>query len=661
MLKPSNTSAPNKDDVDPGNVGDTTLTDAMRRWKESWDYQKNNWHERWLRDNKLYDSERYDAAYYGTTDTFVPVTFQTIETMVTALFNANLRWDFKSSDPMRQVDVEPLNALLDEYADDDGWDIKEEETYREILITGMASGIMSWEMDHLHWEPLAMQDTIVDPTIKKPEDLQEPGHYAGRRYYVRKGSLDDYEVIDTDPESKTYGEMIKRYTKTPDTSGDGKNTAEPDDKTLKEMFVGSTLTSPEENQDEIIEIWDVDKVVTIKNRTYVIEDRTNPHKYRHEMNLLAKFMKEIPDVASIGEEIEPMEIEGEDLAPTGISQEEYDKKEAEAKRKAKAMSKGVVPIFFGRNYRRTSLFFAKSEIDSIAKEQELLNDQTNEENDYIIRQLKAQKELDPEYEDWLDLIDDEYGTIYPFKPGSLVDRTVQQLPQNSFASRATIKNEIREATAISEAANGTLSDKDRTKYEVSSALGQTGERIKAKARVFAADWFYWQAWISFKLMQLYIDKPLVVEVPGSSLSQEKLQQISDTYGIDLPPGTAIFDPADYQGDDWKPRIKLEVDAQVQEQQNMQKAREGFAIVIQDPTNNLDAAKKVFYPKMFDLDQKDIDEIITPPAPMEAPLGDPNAMGGQVDPNALPIDPAALQGAIPQDAPIIPEEQGAPVV
>lgn len=636
MLKPTQNTSGDKTSTDEG-VTETTLTKTMKRWQESWDYQKDHWHEKWLRDNKLYDSERYNASYYGTTDTFVPVTFTTIETIVTALFNANLRWDFKSSDPMRQVDVEPLNALIDEYADDDGWDLKEEEGYREVLITGMTGGWMSWEMDHLHWEPLAMQDTIIDPTIKRPEQLQESGHYGGRRYFVRKGSLDDYEVVDTDPESKTYGEMIKRYTMPKVETGSGSaNTAEPDDKLLKEMFSGSTLKNASENQDEIIEIWDVDNVVTVLNRSYTIEDRVNPHKYRHEMNLYNKFLRDIPDAP------EDVEADSEAFA------EETEKKQEEAKRKAKAMSKGIVPLFIGRNYRRTSLLYAKSEIDSIAKEQELLNDQTNEENDAIIKMIKTQKELDPEYEDWLDLIDDEEGTIYPFKPGSLKNIERQQLPQNSFVSRQTIKSEIRETTAISEAANGTLSDKDRTKYEVSSALGQTGERIKAKARVFAGDWFYWQAWISFKLVQLYVDKPLVVEVPGSSLSQEKIDEIQREYGIELPPGTAIFDPSDYQGDDWKPRIKLEVDAQAQEQENMQKAREGFAIIVQDPTNNLEAAKKIMYPKMFDIDQKDIDEIITPPMQPQGAEGavGPDGLPLPVDPNALPPEQAILPQGVP---------------
>ncbi len=642
-----------------GQTVDSALTEGMKRFNESWTYQKNNWHDKWLRDNSLYDSERWSASYYGTTDTFVPITFQTIETIVTALFNANLRWDYTSGDPMRKRGVEPLNALVDEYAEDDQWDIKEEETYRETLITGMSANIMSWDMDHPHWEPFSMQDAIIDPTIKRPEQLQQKGHYAGRRFYVRKGDLDDYEVVDTDPESETYGEMIKRYNiPKPNLSGSGPMTGEPDDKTLKEMFNGSTLSDAYKDQDEIFEIWDVDKVVTIMNRSYVIENRTNPHKYRHELNLLNKFLKDIPEPGDPAQE-EPIEgVEAVQEDP----QAEYEKAQEEAKRKAKAMAKGIVPLFFSRNYRRLSLFFAKSEIDSIAKEQELLNDQTNMENDYIIRQLKSQKELDPEYEDWLDLIDDEEGTVYPFKPGSLVDRAVPVLPQNSFANRAVVKNEIREATAISEAAAGSLSDKDRTKFEVKSSLGQTGARIESKARIFEKDALYWQAWITLKLIQLYQDKVLVVTVPGSSLTQEEIDEVKRRYDIDLPPGTAIFDPAEYQGDDWRPRIQLEVDAQSKEAENQNNAQQGYAIVIQDPTNNLQEAKKVFYPKMFDLDQTDIDKIITQaPAPAAPTAVDPNAMGGEgiVDPNAPQPVPIA---APPQAGAPVPQPiQGAPVV
>ncbi|SDW89772.1 hypothetical protein SAMN04487912_105283 [Arthrobacter sp. cf158] len=72
----------------------------MKRFDDSWKYAKTNFHDKWDRDNKLYDNERYKKAYKGTTDTFVPMPFSIVETLTTAVFNANLRFQLKSGTPI---------------------------------------------------------------------------------------------------------------------------------------------------------------------------------------------------------------------------------------------------------------------------------------------------------------------------------------------------------------------------------------------------------------------------------------------------------------------------------------------------------------------------------------------------------------------------------
>ncbi|QHF24220.1 hypothetical protein GTU73_09485 [Rathayibacter sp. VKM Ac-2804] len=253
-----------------------------------------------------------------------------------------------------------------------------------------------------------------------------------------------------------------------------------------------------------------------------------------------------------------------------------------------------MPFYFYRNYRKKSLFYACSELNAIAKEVERLNDMTNMEGDAIIKQLAMQRELDEDYIDFIDLINDDPGTVYPFKLGSLGNIPGPVIPANSFNNRVEIKNGIREATAISEAANGTLSEKDRTKFEVGSALQQTGARIESKARIFTADALYWKYWILLKMIQLYVDRPLVVAAPEAKKTGA---DVLVEYGFDvanidpdLMEGVAVFDPASIQGD-WKPRIALEVDAESKQAESRREARETYQAVIQDPTNNLAEAKK----------------------------------------------------------------------
>lgn len=621
----------------------SVLAKTKKRFDDSWDYAKDNWHAKWDRDNKLYDGERTKPNYVNSvTDTSVPMVFSTIETMVSAMNNANLRFDYASGDPMKKVSTAPLNALVDEDWDDDGWDSLLEEMYRETFNTGMCGAIMSWDADddRPHVDAFAMRDAIVDPTIKQPSQLQRPGAYAGRRFYVRKGTLEGVQIIDADPNSKTYGELVPRYKNIEEGPVDGQE--EPTDKQLKEIFGASTLKTAATDQDELIEIWDIDRVVTMKNRTAIIEDRENPHKVRHELSLRRRYVEEVEARRIAGEFLSEQEVEmdGQMIQDYAIDQDGYNKALKDAEARAKREARGIVPIFFFRNYRRLSLFYAKSEIDSIAKEQELLNDMTNMESDFIIRQLAPQRELDPEYQDWIDLIDNDPDTVYPFKPGSLGNIAPPVLPANSFNNRLNIKNEMREATAIAEASKGIQSVKETTAEEVKTLRQGTGQRIESKARIFEKDGLYWWGWILMKFYQLYRDNVLVVEAPDANQDPEEVYQ---KYGIELPKGAAIYDPAEYQGD-WRPRISLEIDAQNKQIDEMRSARESYGIIIQDPTNNLTAAKKILYPKMFNIDKADLDEI-TEQDPMAGAMGgmDPMlAAGGAVDP-AAQADPTAETG------------------
>lgn len=599
---------------------DEVLEKALKRFEDSWTYAKDNWHKKWDRDNKLYDNERVYASYEGTTDTFVPMVFSTIETMVAEINNANVRFQFKTGNPMTKYDDAAVNGLISEWWDDDDWDLFIEEGSRETFITGMCTGFLSWEGDHPHLEGYAMRDAIVDPTVRKPADLQQPGSYAGRRYFVRKGQLDDYEVVDTDPNSTTYGQLVPRFKKAPDDASPATPGDEDDKQTKEEMYSGSTLSNAKDNQDEIIEIWDVDRVVTIKNRKYVIEDVVNPYKQRHQQKLLDQFLAE------------------------GMGPEE-------AKLRSETECEGIVPFFFLRNYRRMSLLYAKSEVDSIAKEQEYLNDMTNMEGDFLIRQLSPQRELDPLYKDWIDLIDNDPDTVYPFKPGSLVNVDSPVMPPSAFQNRMNIKNEIRETTAIDQVAKGVQNVKDTTATEVQAQLNQSGKRIQSKARIFEKDGFKWWGWILMHMIQLYIDEPLVVEISGGArISKE---EALEKYGIELPSNAAVFDPAEF-AEVQTVDVSLDVDVENGKAEKQKAAREAFGAIIQDPTNNLPEAKRILYPKMFDLDQDDINAIITPPPQPAMPgMGGPEELmamaGGAVEPGAMP----------PEGAPM-PPEQGAPV-
>jgi len=559
------------------------LQKTMKRFNDSWNYAKDSWHYRWERDWKLYNNQRVQQAYEGITNTFVPMTFSTVETIVTALSNSRPRFDWTPNDPMQQKKTDSLNSLLDDFWDGDRWDEKLEGAERQNVCLGTAPLFFYWDIDRPRMVSFSIRDAIIDPTATSPENLG----YAGRRYLTSLEDLESYEVVDTDETSKTYGEMIKRFD-LPKKAEIGKFKTDDTDQDVKNMFMGSTMPDAAEHQVECIEIWDYDRVVTILNRKFVIEDMDNPYKIQ-------------------------------------------------AEKRGDKNPKGLLPFVFLRNYTDVSLFYGKSDVEPIASLQERLNDMDNQEGDYIIKQLAPQRWLDPVNEDWLDLINNDPDTVYPFKENTMGYYTPPILPANSFNERMNIKNEIRETTAIDQIAKGAANVKDATATEVKAQLNQASQRIEIKARNLERGPFFYMGQLLFRMIQLYITEPLVVRATGEQSTQPTEFTMPSGDVINLPEDTLVFDPDEYTGD-WIPNVTLEIDSEQKKEQSKAQNLQAYQILIQDPTNNLSEIKRIFLPKIFDLDQKDIDAIITP---AEVPMGDPAAMTEPADPALAGLPPTGV--------------------
>lgn len=577
------------------------LDKTMKRFNDSWSYAKDSWHYRWERDFKLYNNQRVQKAYEGLTDTFVPMSFAIIETMVAALGNARPRFDWEPQDPMQHKKTDSLNSLVNDFWEADRWDVKLTEAIREDLKVGTAVLFFYWDIDRPRMVHFSIRDAIIDPTATSPEDLK----YAGRRYLTTLDELKTYEVVDTDPESKTKGELIPRFN-LPDEKDLGKANDEQSDQMLKNMFIGSTMPDAAKHQVEVIEITDEERMVSIINRKFVIEDIENVYL-------------------------------------------------TQAKRRGDKNPKGLIPYIFLRNYTDVSLFYGKSEIEPIAALQERLNDMDNQEGDYIIKQLAPQRWLDPVNEDWLDLINNDPDTVYPFKDGTMGFYSPPILPANSFNERMNIKNEIREATAIDQVAKGVANVKSTTATEVQAQLSQASQRIEIKARMLEKDSFYYMGQLLFRMIQLYITEPMVVSAEGVESTKDTTFDMGNGKILNLPKNTQVFDPAEYTGD-WVPIVTLEVDSENKKNQSKKDNLQAYQILIQDPSNNLDEIKKILLPKIFDLTQDEINSIITPPEPAPS-----NQLGQPVEPNVPPQLNSATPGQPPvqEAAELPPLPQGVP--
>lgn len=544
-----------QDSDDIGTKPNDVLKKTLDRFRASWQYAQSSYHTQWDEAWKLYNNRRVHYNYKGTANTFVPMTFGAIETMVAALANGRPSFDYEPEYPGQNQDTDVLNTLVDNYADRDQWDVKFTEIIRQMLITGNAPAYVYWENDHPRLLHFSIRDAIIDPNLVSPMQLLNGEGYAGRRYLTTIDALKEYEVVDSDPKSKTYGEMKPRFQNLDNIKDKGSNGADKTtDKERKDMFMGTTAEQPDEHQVEIIEVWDEDRCISIANRTTVIEDIVNPTKQ--------------------------IQIDRGDPNP-----------------------KGIIPFVFFRDYTDVSLFYGKGEIEPIKHHQEMLNDITNQNLDAVTLQLSPQIELDPAFASWINKIDNTPGRVYPFKPGTIGWRQPPQIAANAFNERTNIKQEIREATAIDQIAKG-VSDtgsQEQTATAVRAQLNNAGQRIELKALMLEKDGFYQLGVILFRLIQLYVDDKILVKVASST-------------GVDL----RVFDPKQFIGN-YHPRVQLDLTTKQQEQDRQQKAIQAFQAIIQDPTNNLAAAKKILYPKMFDLEQKEIDEIITPDPQQQAAM------------------------------------------
>ena len=184
-----------------------------------------------------------------------------------------------------------------------------------------------------------------------------------------------------------------------------------------------------------------------------------------------------------------------------------------------------------------------------------------------------------------------------------------------------IKDEIREAVAISEVTKGVSTTDKTTATEIKAQVGQADRRITEKAQTLANDFFFQEATIVFKMLQLYAPEELYVRtIEDATVSFERV------------------DMSRFIGE-YTPMVTLDVQRRYEEAQQQEAYLEAYQMIIQDPTNNLQAAKEILYKKMMpSLTEDEIERIITPaPAPQpqalipeettieEASVAEPNAI------------------------------------
>lgn len=532
-----------------------TLNKVLEAYTNSWDYTQNNYHDTWEKAWKLYNNKRVDRAYDGISDTFVPMVFSTIESMVSSLAGSRPRFDFQPTKPEQENDTQILNSLIDFYWESDQWQSKVDKWLRSMLMYGTGVMYVWWDIDRPCASNVPIRDFFVDPTATNPNDAS----YMGRRYLTTKENLEGFEYVDPDT-----GKMVKIYKNLKKIKSWDTGNSDQTDKEEKEIFLGSTLgKDAKHKQVEVIEYWTKDRVICVANRSVVIRDDENPYK-------------------------EALRLQGEDNAS------------------------GIIPFVVQRNYQDESLFYGKGDVEPIMGLQESLNDMTNQKRDAVTYKLNPMFTLDPQYSDQLESVESLPGAIYPFEAGALQPVIMGDIPASAYNEEAIIKQDIRETTAADLTFKGAETDTDKTATEISAQLAQANQRLALKVSQVENEGYHDLAKLVLSMVQIYVDEPQIVRVIGRNSAIE----------------WEIFDPELFNGE-YEPNVQLRSTVDAKKEAKVAETKEMYAAFLGDPAINQMELKRIAMQKVWDLDEDEIEALLTPDEQM-AMAGEMGMPQGGID-------------------------------
>lgn len=544
------------------------LQKYLKYFNDSWDYAKENYHQRWERNWKLYHNRKTKVTHPGKVEAFVPMTNSMVNTIVSALFNRTPSVNYIPNNREQEADTAVLNEVYQDFARRDNWNRKDKINGRQGIITGNFCAYYCWVDDKnggfVHKEIVPIRDMIIDPNSSDRDNW----HYVGRRYFANLKDLKREKKYDFEKEK-----YVPRYKNLDKIGQNGGSQDRETDKAKKEEVIGS-IAPDNKDSVELIEIWTRREVVVIANRSAIIEEKENPH-YAMEKS---KF-----NIRKQEWELKRLETIAAGLPDPGEFPEEFDE-----------YSAGLLPFAHGFDYEDISLPYGDSDVDIIADQQELLNTITEI---YVEAQLIAvypEKTIDPKYATYIDQLGQAPGKVYPLPQGAMSWNNPPAISNALFTERMNIKDEIREVSSVSQITKGVTATDNTTATEIKAMLGQSDLRIEDKAQNLANGFFFQEAQIVFKLLQLYANDTLYVRT------------ITDA-GVDFKE----VDMTKFLGE-YTPMVTLDVMKKLEDAEKREAYLQAYQMLIADPTNNLQKIKEYILPKALpDLDKEELKEIITP--------------------------------------------------
>lgn len=588
----------------------TTLDKVMKGFRDSRNYTKTGFWDTWEASWKLYNNQRVSIGYDGFSDTFIPETYTEINGIKAHLINGNLEITFLPTSPDQSGDPATLQSAFDYAWYRDFMDQKLDSTLTEYMVGG---NCYIWSYPDQDGFPCQVvksaQDCFFDPMVTDYNDLNDWG-YGGYRYITTLDDLKAATIVNSDyDKADTSSTQTKpRYQNLDQVGTFADDNDDPTAKEDREEMLADAVLDDVEGQVECIVYYDKDQMVTVANRSVVIEEVDTP------------FQRASKTVNSAADDGTPVSFEMPEI-------------------------KAFIPVAPFRDLIDPNLWYARGDVEIIGASQERLNDVRAQKFDNLTYQLNRMWALDPAFAQKLDEIQSVPGAVFTIPPGALEQIQTQPIGADADNEVAQIKSEMQAATGSNEAFMGTLGTAGRqSAYQINQGLVALGARFQMKVKNLENEAMRILATNMWKIMQIFITKETPIRVNSTN-------------------GTSwsAYNPGLFLGD-WDVQVKLGSTADTIKETQRQQAMQFYLLASKQPFIDQQGLFVTTAPQIFpEITNTSAKQLIMPPQPPAQPPTIAAGLAGdlaQIMPVLYPDEQAeVLQDLGIQPSPLREEQTG----
>lgn len=560
----------NQSPPEPDSEPDTALDKVMKGFRNSRNYTKSGFWDTWEASWKLYNNQRVSIGYDGFADTFIPETYTEINGIKAHLINGNLEIEFLPTSPDQSGDPATLQATFNYAWYKDYMDQKLDSTITEYLVGGNCY-IWSYpgEDGFPRQKVVSAKDCFFDPMITCYYDLNEWG-YGGYRYITNLDDLKEAKVVngqydDSKPEDDSNSQTKSRYQNLDQVGTFAEDTEDLTTKQDREEMLADVVLDDMDGQVECIVYYDKEKMITVANRSVVIEEVETP------------FQRKARTVQSADNQGESVSFVMPEIKP-------------------------FIPVAPFRDLIDPNLWYARGDVEVIGPSQERLNDVQAQKTDNLTYQSNRMWALDPNFAQKLDEIQSVPGAVFTIPPGALEQIVTQPIGADADNEIARIKQEMQAATGSNEAFMGTLGTTGRqSAYQINQGLVALGARFQIKMKNLEHEGMRILATNMWKIMQIFITKETPIRINGTN-------------------GTSwsAYNPGLFLGD-WDVKIKLGSTADTIKETQRQQAMQFYLLASKQSFVDQQALFVQVAPQIFpSVTNNSAKQLILPPQPPQQP-------------------------------------------